>query len=181
MALGQRLEIRQGQGLVMTPQLQQAIKLLQLSNIELNEYCEQELEKNPLLERDESAPVGEAEREAVKAESGDVEGLDTALSREDFSRTEDMDASREDMYDGAEAMPAPMQSAPLTDWTTVRGHSDSRATRDSLESSVAARGTPQGPFGSAARDSRAVAGKAPDLPVADRCGGRSRLHARRAG
>ena len=56
MALGQRLEIRQGQSLVMTPQLQQAIKLLQLSNIELAEYCESELEKNPLLERDESAP-----------------------------------------------------------------------------------------------------------------------------
>ena len=57
--LGQRLEIRQGQGLVMTPQLQQAIKLLQLSNIELTAYCEQELERNPLLERDESASAPE--------------------------------------------------------------------------------------------------------------------------
>ena len=55
MALSQRLEIRQGQTLVMTPQLQQAIKLLQLSNVELADYCEQELEKNPLLERDDSA------------------------------------------------------------------------------------------------------------------------------
>ena len=44
MALTQRLEIRQGQSLVMTPQLQQAIKLLQLSNLELAEYVEQELE-----------------------------------------------------------------------------------------------------------------------------------------
>ena len=51
--VGQRLEIRQGQSLVMTPQLQQAIKLLQLSNIELAEYCEQELERNPLLDRDD--------------------------------------------------------------------------------------------------------------------------------
>tara|TARA_R110000824_G_scaffold118960_14_gene272227 strand:- start:363757 stop:365295 length:1539 start_codon:yes stop_codon:yes gene_type:complete len=50
MALAPRLEIRQGQALVMTPQLQQAIKLLQLSNLELGEYVEQELEKNPLLE-----------------------------------------------------------------------------------------------------------------------------------
>ena len=49
--------MRQGQSLVMTPQLQQAIKLLQLSNIELAEYCEAELEKNPLLERDEAAPA----------------------------------------------------------------------------------------------------------------------------
>ncbi len=50
MALGPRLELRQGQSLVMTPQLQQAIKLLQLSNLELTDYVEQELERNPLLE-----------------------------------------------------------------------------------------------------------------------------------
>ncbi len=51
MALTQRLELRQGQTLVMTPQLQQAIKLLQMSNHELQEFVEEELEKNPLLER----------------------------------------------------------------------------------------------------------------------------------
>src|SRR5690242_11915051 len=56
MALVQRLDIRQGQALVMTPQLQQAIKLLQLSNIELNVYVEGEIEQNPLLERDDSSP-----------------------------------------------------------------------------------------------------------------------------
>ena len=60
--VGQRLEMRQGQSLVMTPQLQQAIKLLQLSNIELAEYCEAELEKNPLLERDDAARPRPAER-----------------------------------------------------------------------------------------------------------------------
>jgi RNA polymerase sigma-54 factor len=54
MALTPRLDIRQSQTLVMTPQLQQAIKLLQLSNVELTAFVEQELERNPLLERDES-------------------------------------------------------------------------------------------------------------------------------
>ena len=141
MALGQRLELRQGQALVMTPQLQQAIKLLQLSNIELAEYCEQELEKNPLLERDEREPAGEPERETVKAETGEAEGLDTALAREDFSKAEDMDASREDMYDGAEVMPAPMQNAPLTDWTTVRNQQRFEGDEDLLESTVAGGGT----------------------------------------
>ncbi len=141
MALGQRLELRQGQALVMTPQLQQAIKLLQLSNIELAEYCEQELEKNPLLERDETQPAGEAERETVKAEAGEAEGLDTALAREDFSKAEDMDASREDMYDGAEVMQAPMQNTPLTDWTTVRNQQRFEGDEDSLESTVAGGGT----------------------------------------
>ena len=63
MALTQRLELKQGQSLVMTPQLQQAIKLLQLSNLELTEYVENELERNPLLEREEG-PAGEAETAA---------------------------------------------------------------------------------------------------------------------
>ncbi len=55
MALTPRLDLRQTQTLVMTPQLQQAIKLLQFSNIELTTYVEEQLEQNPLLERDESA------------------------------------------------------------------------------------------------------------------------------
>lgn len=53
MALQPRLDLRQAQTLVMTPQLQQAIKLLQLSNLELTAFVEQELERNPMLERDE--------------------------------------------------------------------------------------------------------------------------------
>ena len=44
-----RLEVRQSQGLVITPQLQQAIKLLQLSNMELDQYLQQELTENPFL------------------------------------------------------------------------------------------------------------------------------------
>lgn len=53
MAMAPRLELRQSQSLVMTPQLQQAIKLLQLNNIELTSFVEQELERNPLLENPE--------------------------------------------------------------------------------------------------------------------------------
>jgi RNA polymerase sigma-54 factor len=56
MALTPRLDLRQSQSLVMTPQLQQAIKLLQLSNLELSVFVEQELEQNPLLERDDNQP-----------------------------------------------------------------------------------------------------------------------------
>ncbi|MBV9970225.1 MAG: hypothetical protein JO228_09595, partial [Xanthobacteraceae bacterium] len=51
MALLQKLVMRQSQALVMTPQLMQAIKLLQLSHHDLAAYVEGELEKNPLLER----------------------------------------------------------------------------------------------------------------------------------
>jgi RNA polymerase sigma-54 factor len=63
MALSQRLEFRQTQALVMTPQLMQAIKLLQLSSLDLAAYVEGELERNPLLERageDDAPPPAEA-------------------------------------------------------------------------------------------------------------------------
>ncbi|ATE63385.1 RNA polymerase factor sigma-54 [Rhizorhabdus dicambivorans] len=50
MALGPRLDLRQSQSLVMTPQLQQAIKLLALSNLEVEAFIAEEIEKNPLLD-----------------------------------------------------------------------------------------------------------------------------------
>src|SRR3546814_368512 len=50
MALGPRLDLRQSQQLVMTPQLQQAIKLLALTNLEIEAFVTEELERNPLLE-----------------------------------------------------------------------------------------------------------------------------------
>jgi RNA polymerase sigma-54 factor len=53
MALSTKLIMRQGQSLVMTPQLLQAIKLLQFSNLELASFVQDELERNPLLERAE--------------------------------------------------------------------------------------------------------------------------------
>ena len=64
MALGPRLDLRQTQTLVMTPQLRQAIKLLQYSNVEVASFVEEELERNPLLERDDSAELPNTERAA---------------------------------------------------------------------------------------------------------------------
>jgi RNA polymerase sigma-54 factor len=55
------LDLRQGQSLVITPQLQQAIKLLQLSNLELETFIDSELEKNPLLQREEGDAIERAE------------------------------------------------------------------------------------------------------------------------
>jgi RNA polymerase sigma-54 factor len=67
MSLAPRMELRQGQSLVMTPQLLQAIKLLQLSHMDLVAYVEEELERNPLLERDESDESGAPDRPAPDA------------------------------------------------------------------------------------------------------------------
>jgi RNA polymerase sigma-54 factor len=86
MALTQKLEIRQSQALVMTPQLMQAIKLLQLSNLDLSAYVDGELERNPLLERasdDGDGPVAaEPPREnSSEPASSDWLGQDLETSR----------------------------------------------------------------------------------------------------
>ena len=83
MALSQRLEIRQGHALVMTPQLMQAIKLLQLSNLDLAAYVENELEHNPLLERTADGE-DEGERRSLEEASQPQDGGaadDRAISR----------------------------------------------------------------------------------------------------
>ncbi|MBV9550337.1 MAG: RNA polymerase factor sigma-54 [Alphaproteobacteria bacterium] len=136
-AIGQRLEIRQGQSLVMTPQLQQAIKLLQLSNIELAEYCEQELERNPILERDDSTPAP-TEDAAPQVAEAPGERTDEALSRDDFSKAGDLDqAAHDNMYDGEQtAAPPQGQQGSLTDWTQVK--SSGGFDEEGMESSVAA-------------------------------------------
>jgi RNA polymerase sigma-54 factor len=68
MALSAKLTLRQGQTMVLTPQLLQAIKLLQMPNLELTQFIENELASNPLLERAE-------EREEASAEPPDVPGF----------------------------------------------------------------------------------------------------------
>jgi RNA polymerase sigma-54 factor len=102
MGLSQRLEIRQGQSLVMTPQLLQAIKLLQLSHLDLAAYVEAELERNPLLERAEEEggpePVAAQTADASEADgfdSGSGEGPDDAPA--DNWLTEDRGATRADL------------------------------------------------------------------------------------
>ena len=72
MGLGPSLSIRQSQSLVLTPQLAQAIKLLQLSNLELEAFIAEELAKNPLLE----SASGDEDGEAVGAEEGDFDSND---------------------------------------------------------------------------------------------------------
>ncbi|ARR53906.1 RNA polymerase sigma-54 factor [Rhizorhabdus wittichii DC-6] len=83
MALGPRLDLRQSQSLVMTPQLQQAIKLLALSNLEVEAFIAEEIEKNPLLEsgggeagdRDEAPGGDEAfDDDGFRSDGFDEEG-----------------------------------------------------------------------------------------------------------
>jgi RNA polymerase sigma-54 factor len=106
MAITTKLELRQSQQLVMTPQLQQAIKLLQLSNLELSEFVDAELERNPLLERDEEngpAPEAAADKttEGDGEDGGDYDDApDTAveLTADTTSSASDLDVDRDVVY-----------------------------------------------------------------------------------
>lgn len=93
MALGPRLDLRQSQSLVMTPQLQQAIKLLALSNLEIETFIGDALEANPLLEagelRSDEAPPAEdipTEPASADAPSAEEPALDIDRSAIDQDR-----------------------------------------------------------------------------------------------
>ena len=111
MAMTPRLELRQGQALVMTPQLQQAIKLLQLSNVELQEFVEGELERNPLLEREES------QAEAPKqSDGGDAQALEFESGMAPAEAA--LDVSVADMAPDLSANElAEAGAMPATDWS----------------------------------------------------------------
>ncbi len=96
MALSQRLEFRQTQGLVMTPQLMQAIKLLQLSSLDLAAYVEGELERNPLLERpsDDDPPAPGAEANSTTSDGSE----DTSATADWIGA--DLETSRTSMEQG---------------------------------------------------------------------------------
>jgi RNA polymerase sigma-54 factor len=88
MALTPRLDVRQTQAPVMTPQLQQAIKLLQLSNLELAAFVENELEENPLLEREDNLIEGNDAPEDTAEPASDDGDAATLTSREELSSGE---------------------------------------------------------------------------------------------
>ncbi len=109
MALSHKLELRQSQSLVMTPQLMQAIKLLQLSNLDLVAYVDAELERNPLLERIEGEEGGDA--------AGDDGG----------AKAEAEPAARDGGSDFGEDPP---------DWMETRMEVDPQAIADRLDSDL---------------------------------------------
>jgi len=81
MALGPRLDLRQSQTLTMTPQLQQAIKLLALSNLEIETFIGEALESNPLLEAGEISVERGATADEVREEAPDDPTSDQLIAR----------------------------------------------------------------------------------------------------
>lgn len=74
--INQSLNLKQAQQLVMTPQLQQAIKLLQMNNLELDQFLEEQLENNPLLEKVEAERKDASIEEMSAAEGGNEDNID---------------------------------------------------------------------------------------------------------
>jgi RNA polymerase sigma-54 factor len=142
MSIGPRLEFRQSQSLVMTPQLRQAIKLLQFSNIEVAAFIEEELERNPLLDRDERPDAlperpadGQADRPSEAADSAD---LVSAATMPDAG-----EGPLDHEFDGYEALgPADGLTMPTTlsgGGGTQNFDTDDRGLEDVLESRLSLR------------------------------------------
>lgn len=111
MALGPRLDLRQTQSLVMTPQLQQAIKLLAASNLEIETFIAEAMEANPLLDTGGPAEPGEPERIEIAPPPGEDAPADQL------------------MLAGAGEGDAPLDLASVDrDWDT--GDGDARGARD---------------------------------------------------
>src|SRR5215472_15155960 len=131
MALTQKLEFRQTQALVMTPQLMQAIKLLQLSNLDLAAYVEHELERNPLLERTAEGeeagahgnPDGQGAAPSAEPPASDAQSSDWPSQELETSRS-----AIEDRFDtGLENVfpdDAPARAEPTTRAADPAGYSE---------------------------------------------------------
>ena len=149
MALTQRLQMRQSQALVMTPQLMQAIKLLQLSNLDLTAYVDGELERNPLLERPADGP-GEpsqaGENGANGASHANGEAPEPEWTKPDTNGSaaieDSFDTGIENVFPDAEAPARPAQNEPAaySEWAGV-GSGGREDGDDNLEAFVSAEAT----------------------------------------
>ncbi|MCS0502114.1 RNA polymerase factor sigma-54 [Ancylobacter mangrovi] len=146
MPLSPRLEFRQTQSLVMTPQLMQAIKLLQLSNLDLVAYVEAELERNPLLER-QVEPNGErsAEGEGGGEDGGNREGADAHSAHDGHDGHEGRDGNEahdsQDPHDphdpdGRADGLGQERDSQVTDWLEERLGASRSAIEDRLDTTL---------------------------------------------
>jgi RNA polymerase sigma-54 factor len=144
MALSIKLAVRQGQAMVLTPQLLQAIKLLQMPNLELTQFIENELASNPLLEREQEEPsLEQADAEGAGFAETPVEPGDwarEALGTDAGQLAANLGTEVDNTFDADRTAPT-IQSAPADDlsaqaWTGVGASPDTGDAPD-LEAYIA--------------------------------------------
>jgi RNA polymerase sigma-54 factor len=123
MGLGARLQLRQSQSLVMTPQLLQSIRLLQFTQLELDKFIDEEIERNPLLERAEAedGPEDEAPRAEPSAEDGVDEWFDASDDSSSERMADQLDTSLENVFPDEPGLAALSPSAPSSSGTADTG------------------------------------------------------------
>jgi RNA polymerase sigma-54 factor len=124
MALSIRLQARQSQSLVMTPQLMQSIRLLQMTRLELETFIDSELERNPLLEREDADSAGDAPGRDIAIADSPGDTLWTTDDMPDgrkLSETLDTDASN--ITPDEQAGPEPLAPDLSANWKSTHGDS----------------------------------------------------------
>ena len=109
----QSLQLRMGQQLTMTPQLQQAIKLLQLSTLDLQQEIQQALESNIMLEVEDE--VSKNENGINENKKDDSSEISSAGSQTEIPEELPIDSSWDDIYDNSSLLPALSSSTVSTD------------------------------------------------------------------
>ncbi len=134
MALSAQLHMRQNQSVVMTPQLMQSIRLLQLTHAELLQYIEQEVEKNPLLRHDtasgdevladgpaEDTPNGVSADAGDEANSGDGDWFRDELDHSGGEISARLDTPQEDVFPEDSGVVPPDSPELAAQWKSMPG------------------------------------------------------------
>ncbi|WP_350335284.1 RNA polymerase factor sigma-54 [Coralliovum pocilloporae] len=159
MALSPRLEIRQSQSLVMTPQLMQAIKLLQMSSLDISAYLAEELDRNPLLEMSQTTeepeeaswadaetpiePHPDDQTAGDQAEASDENWMENSLETSADSISDKLDSSLENVFPDDSETPKESLELPgsVDPWGTVSPSSTVSSDDTNLEAFIAAEAT----------------------------------------
>lgn len=126
MAIGPRMEMRQGQSLVMTPAMQQAIKMLPMSNVDLLAFIESEMQHNPLLEIDDGSEVRAAPEGAVSEAVPELSAPDVGENFAGYDAETDTGAA-------APASTAAALGPQDSNWSSLRTGSGGSFDADDLE------------------------------------------------
>jgi RNA polymerase sigma-54 factor len=130
MGLSARLQLRQSQSLVMTPQLMQSIKLLQLSHADLELFIDEEIERNPLIERgvDDDLPA-----DAAHGEGGGGAGSDPEPDWSAASMAGRLDASLENVFPDDPGVREAIGLDLAAQWKSARGGGVNSLDRDGFD------------------------------------------------